>query len=201
MVEDLTTAASRADLERDLMRQAMAGSAEAYGRLFEIYRPAIYRLAYGMLHDAAAAEDAAQETFLKGLDKISSFRGECTPKGWLISIGINECRHRLRELRWGVEQAGDRTLDAGKRLWRPRTKGAVSKAVQREDHRLLAIAMGYLTDSQREVFLLHYAQGLDYDEIGQILGIRSGAARALAHRAKASLRDKLGSEVWITKQA
>ena len=60
-------------------------------------------------------------------------------------------------------------------------------------YRLLAIAMGYLTESQREVFLLHYDQNLSYEDIGQILDMRPGAARALAHRAKANLRRRLSS--------
>ena len=191
---------SGGDLERDLMHQAMNGCAPAYGRLFELYRPGIYRLAYSILHNAASAEDALQETFLKGLDRISTYRGESTPKGWLSGIVINVCRHRLREDRNGVERAGDGTLDTGRRLWRPRTRGAATRAIQHENQRLLAIAMGFLTDSQREVFLLHYEQDLPYEEIGQMMGIRAGAARALAHRAKASLKDKLESEVWITKQ-
>ena len=61
--------------------------------------------------------------------------------------------------------------------------------------------MGFLTEAQRVVFILHYDQGLSYDEIGEILGLRAGAARALAHRAKANLREKLGSEIWISKYA
>ena len=64
----------------------------------------------------------------------------------------------------------------------------------------VSLALGFLTDAQREVMALRYEQSLDYDNIAEILGIRSGAARALAHRAKATLLEKLGSEVWITKQ-
>ena len=184
----------------ELMARAMAGDGPAYGRIFELYRPGIYNIAYAILHNDAGAEDVVQETFAKGFDRISTFRSESSPKAWLSSIAINACRHRLRENRRGVEQAGERVLDGGRRLWRPRTRGAASKLVQNESQRLLAIALGYLTEQQREVFLLHYEQELPYDEIGQILGIRSGAARALAHRAKAALRQRLESEVWISKQ-
>jgi len=187
------------DLERDLMNRAKAGCSESYGRLFELYRPRLYRLSYGILHDAVEAEDVAQEAFAKGLDRISTYRGEAPPKVWLSSIAVNACRHRLREGRKGIERAGERALDGGRRIWRPRTKGAVSKAIQGESHRLLVIAMGFLTELQREVFLLHYEQDLSYEEIGEVVGIKCGAARALAHRAKAALRNKLGSEVWISK--
>jgi RNA polymerase sigma-70 factor (ECF subfamily) len=187
--------------EREFMTRALAGDTEAYGDLFEMCQPKIFRMAYGILHDNAAAEDAVQETFLKGLDRISTYRGDSAPRAWFASIALNVCRHRIREGKHLESGVTDRTLEGGRRIFRPRTRAAASRAVQHEDHRLLAIAMGFLTESQREVFLLHYDQGLSYDEIGEILGLRAGAARALAHRAKANLREKLGSEIWISKYA
>lgn len=186
-------------MDMESMRRAMAGDAEAYGQLFERSRERIYRLAYGFLHDAAGAEDCVQETFTKGLANLSSYRGESHPRGWFSSIAMNVCRRRLRDGKHQQEGASDRTLEGGRRFWRPQTRAPLSKVVLQEDFRLLALAMGYLTEPQREVFLLHYLQELSYDEIGGILGIRAGAARALSHRAKAMLRDKLGSEVWVSK--
>ena len=75
----------------------------------------------------------------------------------------------------------------------------LTKAVRREANHHLAVALGYLTESQREVVTLRFAQDLSYDEIGELLGIKPGAARALVFRAKAVLRDKLDSAVWISK--
>jgi len=195
---DVTNAVER---ERELMTRALVGDTEAYGDLFELCQPKIFRMAYGILHDNAAAEDAVQETFLKGLDRISTYRGDSAPRAWFASIALNVCRHRIREGKHLESGVTDRKLEAGRRIFRPRTRAAASRAVQHEDHRLLALAMGFLTEAQREVFILHYDQGLSYDEIGEILGLRAGAARALAHRAKANLREKLGSEIWISKYA
>jgi RNA polymerase sigma-70 factor (ECF subfamily) len=188
-------------VEMGLMSRAMAGDSGAYGELFEKYRERISRMAYAIVHDQSAAEDVVQETFLKGLDRIATYRAEAAPRAWFSSIALNVCRHRLREGKREAERAGERQLDGGRRLWRPRTRGAATKVVQQENNRLLAVALGFLTEAQREVFVLHYDQGLAYEEIAQIVGIRPGAARALAHRAKAALRDKLGSEVWISRHA
>jgi len=187
--------------EIELMSRAMGGDSGAYGELFEKYRERISRMAYAIVHDQSAAEDVVQETFLKGLDRIATYRAEAAPRAWFSSIALNVCRHRLREGKREAERAGERQLDGGRRLWRPRTRGAATKVVQQENNRLLAVALGFLTEAQREVFILHYDQGLAYEEIAQIVGIRPGAARALAHRAKAALRDKLGSEVWISRHA
>jgi DNA-directed RNA polymerase specialized sigma24 family protein len=49
--------------------------------------------------------------------------------------------------------------------------------------------------------VLHYQDGLPYEEIGKILGMRAGGARALAHRAKATLREKLGASTPIPPEA
>lgn len=180
------------DFERGLMNRALLGDTEAYGELFELCRAKIHRMAYAILHDSATADDVVQETFLRGLDRISTYRGESAPRAWFSSIALNVCRHRIRENKH-LEGANDRTLESGRRVFRPKTRAVASKVIQKEDHRQLVVAMGFLTDSQREVFLLHYDQNLSYEDIGQILDLRPGAARALAHRAKANLRRRLGS--------
>jgi hypothetical protein len=78
----------------------------------------------------------------------------------------------------------------------PRSRAVVSKLAQKEHGRLIAIALGAPTEPRREVFALRYEEGLSYEKIGQILGLKTGAARALAHRAKAALRKEFGLQVW-----
>lgn len=185
--------------ETELMNQARDGDAAAYGALFERHRDHIFRMAYALLHDQADAEDCVQETFTKGLAKLLSYRGESAPKSWFTAIALNECRHRVREWKRDPGAASDQVLELGRRIRRPRTRGVVTRVGQVEHRRLLAVALGFLTEAQREVFVLHYDQDLSYEEIGDMLGIRPGAARALAHRAKAALRDKLGSHLLLAK--
>jgi len=181
--------------EQALMNSARAGDTLAYGGLFELHRERLYWMAYAMLHDSGAAEDCVQETFVNGLANLSSYRGESAPRAWFTAIALNLCRHRIREGKRAPGTAADQALEAGRRAGRPRTRGVISRVAQQEERRLLAIALGFLTESQREVFVLHYDQDLSYEEIGDILRIRPGAARALAHRAKATLRENLGSKV------
>jgi RNA polymerase sigma factor (sigma-70 family) len=183
----------------ELMRDAASGDRDAYARLMATYAPSLRRLSYAILHESDAAEDVVQETFLRGLEKIGSFRGESSPRAWLTSIAINLCRHYLRDRKRGGGGAGEKTLESGRLPRKERTRGVVTRAAQGENMRLLAVALGFLTDAQREVLALRYEEGMDYDEIGQVLGIRAGAARALAHRAKTTLVERLGSEVWISR--
>jgi len=184
------------DLERDLLQRAKAGDRESYSRLFDLCRDRIYRLAYTLLHHAAEADDCVQETFLKGLQNLFTYRGESAPNAWFAAIALNVCRHRIRDRKRGAAGIPEKNFESGRRVGRPRTRGVISKIAQQEDGRLIAIALGALTDSQREVFALKYEEELSYEEIGLILGMKPGAARALAHRAKAALREVLGPRVW-----
>jgi len=178
------------------MARAKAGDRESYSRLIDLCQDRIYGLAYTLLHHAAEADDCVQETFLKGLEKLSTYRGESAPNAWFAAIALNLCRHRFRDRKRDPSAASAKKLESGHRVARPRSRAVVSKLAQKEHGRLIAIALGALTDSQREVFALRYEQDLSYEEIGQILGLKTGAARALAHRAKAALREELGPQVW-----
>ena len=185
--------------DQDLLRRARDGDAAAYAELFELHAERTYRMAYALVHNSSVAEDIVQETFLRGLDKIASYRGEAPPRSWFASITLNLCRHHHRDGRRAPEKVDTVALDAGRPVRRLPSRGVLTKAVRRETHHHLAVALGYLTESQREVVTLRFEQGLSYDEIGELLGMKPGAARALVFRAKAVLRDKLDSAVWISK--
>jgi len=187
--------------ELALLEEAKKGNKIAYGKLFERYADRIHGMAILVLPPQYSADDVVQETFVRGMTRLESYRGEGDLCSWLVTIAINICRHMVRSPKRKMEFSGEESLDREYHFGRVRSRGVVTKAVQKEDNRLLRVAMGFLTEAQREVFVLHYDQGLAYEEIAQIVGIRPGAARALAHRAKAALRDKLGSEVWISRHA
>lgn len=178
--------------DQELMDRSKGGDMTPYAMLFKRHADRIWRMAYMILHSSAAAEDVTQETFTRGLTHIASYRGEAEPRAWFSSIALNLCRHYLRDKNKEAELADSAKLERGGRVGRPRTRGALSSAVRRETNRLLAVALGYLTQAQREVFVLHYVDDLPYEEVSQILEIRPGAARALAHRAKAVLQKQLG---------
>lgn len=179
-------------IDMDLMRKAGQGDMGAYALLFKRHADRIGRLAYLILHSAAAAEDVVQDTFTRGLAHLQSYRGEAGPRAWLSSIALNLCRHILRDRKNEAELAGTDKLEHGVRIRRPRSGGVLTSAIRREENHRLTVALGFLTEAQREVFVLHYVDGLPYEDLAGILGIRAGAARALAHRAKEVLQKRLG---------
>ncbi len=184
--------------DRRLMEKAAEGDRAAYAELFQGHAPRLQRLAYLILHDSASAEDAMQETFTRGLDKVRTWRGEARPDVWLYSIALNVCRKQLRKDSVREASASPDDLEGGRRPGRT-PRGVLTSIVRRETSRRLAIALGFLTDLQREVFVLHYVEGLPYDEIAPLLGVSVVGARGLAHRAKAVLREKLPPNISLPR--
>lgn len=173
-----------------LMNRVAGGDSTAYARLVERYGDSIRRVCFLLLHCPHAAEDATQETFAQALARISQYRGEGEPRSWFYSIALNVSRRWLR----GEEKraALSRRKDDPQGRWMGFSpRGLLTSLVRRETVQQLAIAMGYLTEGQRESFILFYVEDLPYEEIAQILGLSSGAARALSHRARAILQTKV----------
>ncbi|MBI2930441.1 MAG: RNA polymerase sigma factor [Planctomycetes bacterium] len=186
--------------DRELMARAMQGNRAAYGILFRRHADGIWRMSYLLVHSAPAADDAVQETFTRGLARIETYRGEAEPQAWFYSIALNVCRHTLRDENSQAEPAEPETLERGRRLG-PRPRGVLTSVLRRERSRRLALALGYLTPPQREVFVLHYVEDLAYEQVASLLDITPGAARALSHRARAVLRDKLAADVPLLSKS
>jgi len=146
------------------MHRATSGDTAPFEALFRRHAPRLRRMAYLLLRSAPAADQAVEETRRRGLEHIRTYRGEADPRAWLSSITLEICR------RMNVEAAGPEAKD------------------QEEEKRPLTAVVGELTHAQREVFVLHFVEGLPYQELARMLNIRPGAARALAHRAKRLLQ-------------
>lgn len=172
------------------MSSGPAGARRAYETVFKGLAPRLHRMAYLFLHNAHAAEDAVQETCVRGLAAFEDFRGDARPETWLYSIALNVCRQKLREADGREGLASFETLDGG-RLPGRSARGPVTSLMRRETAARLALALGFLTDLQRESFVLHYVEELPYEAVAPMLGVSAVAARGLAHRARKVLLAKL----------
>lgn len=154
-----------------------------YEKVFEEQREKLRRMAFLFLHEDAAVEDALQETFVHGLASLHTFRSESRFDVWLYSVALNVCRQAYRKAR--------REEKASRREGSSRGRGPLTSLLRREDAMRLAVALGFLTDLQKEVFILHHVEELPYEEIAPMLGVSVVGARGLALRAKQKLREKL----------
>jgi RNA polymerase sigma-70 factor (ECF subfamily) len=143
-------------------------------------------------------EDIVQEAIATAFREIEKFEQRSKFSTWLYGIALNLCRKHLRDCRrhaismeqgWLEAQAG-------------RNHAVFSSVIRLEMAEKLALSVAHLPTSMREAFLLRYVDGMDYPEISVITGVSMGTARIRAFRARALLREELGTAVdtaWLEK--
>jgi len=179
--------------EAALIRAAQRGNLDAFNELVLTYQHRIYNLAYRILGDPAAAEDATQETFIAAYRKIGSFRGGSFIS-WLLRIVANRCYDELRrqkrrpsvpleEIDVGEEEANPVLINGG--------ESPEEHAERAELTRFLQAAISTLPPDQRVVLVLSDVEGLSYAEIAETVGVPVGTVKSRLARARARLRDLL----------
>ena len=169
------------DLGADLSLDDPVHAFEAFA---EARRDAAVRLAYRLLGgDTAAAEDVAQNAFLRAFRALSGFRAEASVSTWFYRILVHEVR---RHQRW----------QAVRRLWHLEGDDAPEPADERPAgdpglRKRIRDALARLTTAQREAFTLVHMEGYTVAETAAILGRAPGTVKSHMHRALKSLRQDL----------
>jgi RNA polymerase sigma-70 factor (ECF subfamily) len=169
--------------ERASVRAAQRGAASGIEALFRLHWPRAYRAAYLVVHDAAAAEDIAQEAFLAAVRNLDRFDRRRPFGPWLHRIVVNRAIDwaRAREVRREV------AADEG-----PTQPDVVDTAVAPGDEVLSALAG--LPPEQRAVIVLRHLLDLTPGEIAQTLGLPRGTVNSRLRRGLDGLQGSL--EGW-----
>ena len=138
-----------------------------------------YRLAYTMLLDRGAAEDAVQEAAINAWRRRSRFRAGADPRPWFFAIVANQCRTVRRTRWWSVTKGLDAATTA-----MPADDGHARRLDLRN-------ALVQLKPQDRALLVLHYHDGLTVEESATALGLSVGAARSRLHRSLRWLRTEL----------
>lgn len=141
------------------------------------YQCTLLKTCYLYLHDAALAEDAVQETFIKAYRGMARFHGQCADRTWLTQIAINTCRDMLRGS-WF--QRLDRRITPEDLPERAAPDHAESV--------LLAVEVMNLPRKLREVVILYYYQNMEAVDIARALHISPPAVSTRLKRARDRLR-------------
>lgn len=165
-------------------RTARSWTAEEFAAFVDARRDGAFRLAFRLLGgDRAAAEDVAQNAFLRAHRALARFRGESAIDTWFYRIVVREVqRHR----RWR----------AVRRLWSAPVDDVREPADESPPgdawlRRRIAAALERLSRTQREVFVLVHVEGHSVTDVAAILGKAVGTVKSHLHRALSSLRDDL----------
>ena len=145
------------------------------------YGKDLLRICFIYLRDYPTAEDAVQETFLKAIKSIDSFREASSEKTWLIRIAINCCRDYQRSA-WNRHIDSHLSIDRFPYL---------PSAPPSDEHFALTAAIMKLKPKYKEVVLLYFYEGYSLKEIATMLDLTEGAVSIRITKAKMKLRQEL----------
>ena len=174
--------------------QAQHGNDEAFTNLVETYQKPVYNLCYRMLGEMEAAEDAAQETFLKAFQNLARYDRERSFATWLLSIAAHHCIDKLRRRRFNsvsIDEDEEGQTDIPDHSV-PDPESEIMKHQQRER---LQNCLQSLDPTDRAAVVMRYWQDCSEVEIAQALKLTVPAVKSRLHRARRAL-----AELWEEKQ-
>jgi RNA polymerase sigma factor (sigma-70 family) len=162
-----------------LARRAAEGDGQAFAALYQRHHQAIYRYCRAILGNAEDAADALQNTMTAALRALPGERREIHVKPWLFKIAHNESITLLRR------RPPTTGLDEAINVAAPRGSDADSRERLRE----LVTDLRELHDRQRAALVMRELSGLEYAEIGTVLGSTPAAAKQLVFEARTALHE------------
>jgi RNA polymerase sigma-70 factor (ECF subfamily) len=176
--------------EKQLVRLAQDGSQEAFAELVAKYQSKVFSMAMSFIRNREAADDAAQEVFLKAYLALPRFHMKSEFGTWLYRIAVNHVKDVLRKR----GRAREVSLEDVRELPMP-GENAVEKAeAERETEARRSLVQRFvqaLPEKYRDILTLRDIQGLPYEEIAQVLHLSPGTVDSRLHRARKMLKDRL----------
>jgi RNA polymerase sigma-70 factor, ECF subfamily len=178
--------------ETERIEAARAGDRGAFATLVDAYWDRLFRWLFHLTRDRHRAEDLAQETFLKALAGLGSFRPGSNFRAWLFRIGHNNFVNLKR---------------AEKRTKQPMPEDAAAPdrgtpgdtAANREALDAVTAAVADLPPDFRAALLLHVQEGLSHRDVARILGTTEETARWRVFKARQKLMKVLDPELTEKK--
>lgn len=139
--------------------------------------------------DEAAADDLAQEVFIRAYRALPTYRGQARFSTWLYRIAFNlaASQRRLARERWQTVELED----AEPELARTKPTGAGMDAA--DARRDLETAMAELSEPQQWALRLHLEEGMSHQEVAEVMGIPLGTVKTHVMRGKRALKARLSS--------
>lgn len=173
--------------EAELLGRCAAGDTDAFSGIVEAYQDRIYSFALRLLKDPAAAEEVAQEAFVKAFRSLPSYNNAYPFASWIFRIAHNCCVDALR--------AGGRasSIDEGDfpEIEDPAPGVEESVAYALDAERIEAM-LAALPPIYSEALLLQYREDMGPSEIGRVIGVPEGTVKARLFRGREILKKMLG---------
>lgn len=182
--------------DAEVMLRVRAGDEAAFAYLVQKYRRPMVSFMYRMAHNAAAAEDLAQEVFLRVYRSRESYEASAKFTTWLYRIATNlavnharDTRHERPENMVSLDEPDE---DTGLTVDVPDGSATAEETIMKRE-RMAAIRQRVqaLPERQRTAVIMHKYQQMDYRQIAEVLKLSESATKSLLFRAYETLRGQL----------
>ena len=193
-VPAMTDAGAISDAE--MMLRVKAGDDSAFDYLVQKYRRPIVGFMYRMAHNAATAEELAQEVFLRVYRSRANYEASAKFSTWLYRIATNlgvnyarDTRHERPENTMNLDETDEETGQAPDLA--DKTPSVEERLMHRERLAAIRQKVEALPERQRMAVLMHKYQQMDYRQIAEVLKLSESATKSLLFRAYETLRTQL----------
>lgn len=162
--------------------------AESFERILDDYQGKVFRLACSILRNEAAAEDAAQEVFIKVWKALPKFQGQSSVGTWIYAIARNTCLSRLKRER----------LRETLPLEEAKSAAAPSRRSDAVEDREIRALVDRLPEKYRQVLVMFYFEERSYEQVAEALALPMGTVKTYLYRAKKELASLLGAKEQAT---
>jgi RNA polymerase sigma-70 factor (ECF subfamily) len=193
---------SNASSHAELLRRAQHGDRSAFGQLVLASQDRLYNAVLRMVGDPDDARELTQETFMRALQKIDSFRGDAQPYTWLFRIATNlvitDARKAHRQRTFSLDnprpngraRPDDQATGLADRLRSP-SESPDDASQRRERERQVLAALNRIDAEYRAILVMRDIEDFDYQQMADVLALPLGTVKSRLFRARKALRDEL----------
>lgn len=177
------------EADRRAVVAVLDGDRQAFRPLVERYQRGVYNVIHRLVHNAADAEDLAQQAFVSAFDALGSFKLDARFSSWIYRIAVNLAKDHLKSRKRG--EVPTEPADPSEAMFSGSLPRTDEPAVNDERMRLLHSALAALGYKDREVLVLKDIEELSYEEMREILHRPITALKIRVVRARERLRIEL----------
>lgn len=196
--EPCSAEAEQGDSDQELVRQAQAGDPQAMTALYGRYRVKLLNYLYRFTGERTAAEDLAQETFLRVVRHLPSYRPTGSVGGWIYRIAknlaLNQVRDRKARPEFSLDEPvvyGEEEMNRAEAIPGPQESPA-GEASREEEGAAIQQALLQVAAPYRETLILCDIQGHPYKEAAEMLRCSINTVASRLARGRAQLAQLLG---------
>jgi RNA polymerase sigma-70 factor, ECF subfamily len=183
--------ANEPDLERDVVEAVhavRAGDAQAFATIVKRFQASMMAVCTAILRDRQAAEELAQDVFVRAYERLDTFDVREPMKPWLVKIA-----YRLAYQRWRTQQRHTAREEAAARMREQHQSepGPAERLLVDEQSELLWQAVFALSLAPRTAVVLYYRENLTVPEVAKAMGVSPGTVKTHLFRARAQIQARL----------